>query len=97
REEILSSQENNLVTYCLRQVVEAGTGTGAKIGKVAAGKTGTTQDNHDAWFIGYTPNGFTTAVWMGYPTADANGDPRFMDDVHGRAVTGGSFPATIWK
>jgi membrane peptidoglycan carboxypeptidase len=34
---------------------------------------------------------------MGYPTVDANGDPRFMDDVHGRAVTGGSFPATIWK
>ena len=61
-----------------------------------AGKTGTTQDNKDAWFVGYAPNGFTTAVWMGYPNAP--GTPtRYMDDVHGKHVTGGPFPATIWR
>ena len=44
-----------------------------------AGKTGTTQDNKDAWFVGYAPNGFTTAVWMGYPNRAGHADA-----VHGR-------------
>jgi len=76
-------------------VVLEGTARAANIGKPVAGKTGTTQDNRDAWFIGFLPNGMTASVWMGYdPNPD--GTPRFMNDVHGRSVTGGSFPAAIW-
>ncbi|MDP1818307.1 MAG: transglycosylase domain-containing protein [Acidimicrobiales bacterium] len=78
------------VTFALRGVIESGTGQGADIGRPAAGKTGTTQENVDAWFAGYVP-GYATVVWMGY------GDPAPMTDVHGRSVTGGSFPADIWR
>ncbi|MFZ6003532.1 MAG: transglycosylase domain-containing protein [Actinomycetota bacterium] len=78
------------VTHALRGVIESGTGRGAEIGRPAAGKTGTTQDNVDAWFAGYVP-GYAAVVWMGHPEASTP-----MDDVQGRAVTGGSFPAQIW-
>jgi len=84
------------VSHALRQVVLDGTGTGANPGFPAAGKTGTTQDYRDAWFVGYTPR-LTTAVWMGFPDPDEQGNPRFMRDVRGRDVTGGSFPAQIWR
>ena len=98
---MLTPEQDALVVHALRQVVERGTATAARIGVPAAGKTGTTQDNLDAWFIGFTPNALTAAVWMGYEPVDTNGDgikdPRFMSDVHGRAVTGGSFPAEIWR
>ncbi|HEX4866530.1 MAG TPA: transglycosylase domain-containing protein [Acidimicrobiales bacterium] len=93
-EVVLTPEQSDLVTYCLRQVVEGGTGKAANIGKPVAGKTGTTQENRDAWFVGYGPH-LTAAVWMGYPGAPGV-EPRFMSDVHGRAVTGGSFPAEIW-
>ena len=88
------------VDYALSQVVENGTGTGAKYGQSVAGKTGTTDEYVDAWFAGYTCK-MTTAVWMGYPELepDANGNLRLkeMKSVHGKSVTGGSFPTTIWK
>ncbi|MCU1497919.1 MAG: hypothetical protein JWM47_1872 [Acidimicrobiales bacterium] len=80
------------VSHALQRVVEDGTGTAAKLDRPAAGKTGTTQDNGDAWFTGYTPN-YTAAVWMGYP----EGPDRPMDAVHGKPVTGGSLPAEIWR
>jgi len=58
----------------------------------AAGKTGTTQDNGNAWFVGYTPQ-LSTAVWMGHV-----GDQRPMGPVKGvRAVTGGTWPARTWQ
>ena len=82
----------DIVNYCLQQVVTGGTGTGAAIGRPVAGKTGTTQDYGDAWFVGYTPR-LTTAVWMGYP----EGNSRKMTNVRGRKVNGGSFPAAIFK
>jgi penicillin-binding protein 1A len=92
----LTKEQSDLVTYCLQQVVHGGTGSGAFFGKDIAGKTGTTEDNKDAWFVGFTPNGYTTAVWMGY--RNGAGDPeRFMTSVHGRVVFGGTFPATIWN
>ena len=84
------------VAWTLRQNVLRGTGTGASIGVPAAGKTGTTQDYRDAWFVGFTPK-LTTAVWMGYPDVDEDGQPRFMRNVRGRDITGGSFPAQIWR
>jgi penicillin-binding protein 1A len=100
-DQVLTPEQDALVVHALRQVVDRGTGTGARIGVPAAGKTGTTQRNLDAWFIGFTPNALTASVWMGYEPVDTNGDgikdPRFMSDVHGRAVTGGSFPAEIWR
>ncbi len=95
-EQVMRSGDADQVNWILRQVVNGGTGTAAKLGNVpVAGKTGTTQDYRDAWFVGYTPK-LTTAVWMGYPDPDENGDPRFMRNVRGRQVTGGSFPAQIW-
>jgi penicillin-binding protein 1A len=92
----LTKQESDLVTYCLQQVVHGGTGSGAYFGKNVAGKTGTTDKNKDAWFIGFTPNGYTTAVWMGYENPPDE-PPRYMTNVHGRVVFGGTFPATIWN
>ena len=80
-----------LLTRVLEQVVQRGTGVGAAIGRLAAGKTGTTDDYGDAWFVGYTPQ-LVTAVWVGYP----NGRVPMLN-VHGIRVLGGTFPATIWK
>jgi penicillin-binding protein 1A len=74
----------------LKGVIEKGTGEAADIGRPAAGKTGTTQAYRDAWFCGYTPT-LATSVWVGYPDA-----AKEMTSVHGRKVTGGSFPAEIW-
>ena len=54
-----------------------------------AGKTGTTENNVDAWFVGYVPQ-VATAVWVGYDP------PQPMTHVHDRSVTGGSFPAAIF-
>jgi penicillin-binding protein 1A len=56
-----------LVTDILRGVITDGTGTAADIGRPAAGKTGTTQHNSDAWFVGYVPQ-LAASVWVGIPT-----------------------------
>jgi len=102
-ESVLTPDQNAQVVFALSKVVEGGTATGARLPNApAAGKTGTTQDNVDAWFVGFTPNGLTAAVWMGYEPLDTDGDgrpdeARSMDSVRGRSVTGGSFPATIWR
>ena len=90
RAQVLTQQQSDLVTFALQGVVHGGTGSGAYFGKPVAGKTGTTDDNKDAWFVGFTPNGYTTAVWMGYEI------PKPMTNVHGRVVFGGTFPATMW-
>ncbi len=79
------------VTDILRQNVLYGTGTGANFGRPAAGKTGTTDDHADAWFCGYLPN-LEATVWVGYPQGEIP-----MENVHGIAVAGGSFPAEIWR
>ena len=79
-----------LTTSVLEKVITEGTGTAAAIGRPAAGKTGTTSNYRDAWFVGYTPD-LVTAVWVGYPD-----EQKAMTDVHGIAVTGGSLPAKIW-
>jgi membrane peptidoglycan carboxypeptidase len=83
------------VTYGLSQVVQNGTGFAAQaLGRPAAGKTGTTDDNKSAWFVGYTPQ-LATAVLMA--KEDADGLPISMAGTGGlSSVTGGSFPAAIW-
>ncbi len=66
-------------------VVERGTGTAARFDRPAAGKTGTTQDYRDAWFIGFTRD-LVVGVWVG------------NDDNSGtNKITGGSLPAQIWR
>jgi membrane peptidoglycan carboxypeptidase len=81
--------EAGILNAALERVVTEGTGQAAAIGRPVAGKTGTTSENVDAWFVGYTPQ-VATAVWVG------EDPPRPMTDVHGRSVTGGSFPAAIF-
>jgi len=81
----------------LQAVIRAGTGTRARIGRPAAGKTGTTNDYRDAWFVGFTPQ-LTAAVWFGN---DDNSEMRNLINgkyVKGRGygVTGGSIPAPTW-
>ena len=81
-----------LATSALRGVVESGTGTAAAIDRPAAGKTGTSQNNRDAWFVGYTPD-LAAAVWVGYPDVE-----RPLVDVRGvDRVEGGTWPARIWQ
>nr|MBO2471970.1 penicillin-binding protein [Bacillota bacterium] len=64
QEVVLSETTAYIVTDMLRGVIERGTGRRANIGRPAAGKTGTTDNNHDAWFVGYTPE-LVAAVWIG--------------------------------
>ena len=78
------------VTRVLEKNVQGGTGTSANIGCPAAGKTGTTDNFADAWFVGYTPH-LSTSVWVGYPNSRVE-----MTNVHGISVAGGTFPAEIW-
>lgn len=74
-----------LLTNMLTSVIQSGTGTNAQIGRPAAGKTGTTDDGKDIWFVGYTPE-LTAAVWIGYDT------PTAMPQAYG-----GTYPAGIWR
>ena len=89
--EAMSPDVADTVSATLRGVITKGSGAAAIYAKPAAGKTGTTQDSKDAWFVGYTCD-VTTAVWVGYPT------PRPMENIRGKEqVTGGTFPADIWR
>jgi len=91
RERVISQDITDQVSWDLSGVITAGTGTGAQFGQPAAGKTGTTSNHHDAWFVGYTCQ-LTAAVWNGYL------DNTAMDNVRGRGkvVFGGTYAAPIW-
>jgi penicillin-binding protein 1A len=94
RRQVLTANTAALVTSLLQGVVRAGTGKRAQLsdGRPVAGKTGTTENYGDAWFVGYTPQ-LVAAVWVGYP----NGLRPMLTEYHGDAVAGGTFPAQIWK
>ena len=79
------------ITKILKQNVTGGTGTKAQIGCPAAGKTGTTDNHRDAWFVGYTPR-LATATWVGYPDRQVEMTSTYF----GGPVAGGTFPAEIW-
>jgi penicillin-binding protein 1A len=83
------------VTYeaarILQENIASGTGGRASIGCPAGGKTGTTDLNTDAWFVGFTPR-LSTAVWVGYPNDRTQMNGLFF----GANVDGGTFPAAIW-
>lgn len=82
---VISENSAAELTSMLQTVIQKGTGTHANIGRPAAGKTGTTSDYHDAWFVGYTPD-LVAGVWVGN---DNNASLHSM--------TGGQTPAEIWK
>src|SRR3569832_1968055 len=83
---IIADHVDKDLVAMLYGVVTSGTGRSAAIpGHEAAGKTGTTQDYHDAWFVGFTAD-YVTSVWVG------NDDSSPM-----KGVTGGTLPATIWR
>ena len=97
QEKVLAPGIADTVTHILRQVIDRGTGTRAKLDRPAAGKTGTADNHYDAWFAGYTPQ-LAAAVWVGFPQLDEQGDKVPMQPPHTPiAVTGGSYPAQIWK
>ena len=75
-----------LLTKAMQDVINQGTGRAAAIGRPAAGKTGTTDDFADAWFVGFTPD-LVAAVWVGYPEGRIS-----MPGVYG-----GTLPAAIWR
>ena len=82
---VLSTDTAAIMTAMMRTVIDHGTGLAARIGKPAAGKTGTTDDYKDAWFVGYTPT-IVMGVWVG------NDDNTRMG-----GLTGGTVPALIWR
>jgi penicillin-binding protein 1A len=86
RQRVFSDGVAYEVTDILKGVIEGGTGTAANIGCPAAGKTGTTDDFTDAWFVGYTPK-LSTAVWVGHPNARST---------LGGSAFGGTLAAPIW-
>ena len=91
--QVFEAEQVGVLNNPLQRVIKEGTGKAANIGRPVAGKTGTTQDNIDAWFIGYTPQ-LATGVWMGFENKD---ERKSMVNIHGvRGVTGGSFPAQIF-
>jgi penicillin-binding protein 1A len=89
--QVLPAGVANTETSMLETVLQYGTARAAAIGGFAAGKTGTTENFGDAWFVGWNGK-YTVAVWVGYPdklvpmTTDFNGQPVF----------GGTYPALIW-
>ncbi len=94
---VLSSNQAAAATEVLRGVVLGGTASfyhnlDREIGHPSAGKTGTTDDFVDAWYVGYTPR-LSTAVWVGYPEGH---EP--MTDVHDESVVNGeTLPMDIWS
>jgi membrane peptidoglycan carboxypeptidase len=86
--QVVKADVARAATDVLRGVIDQGTGTRANIGRPQAGKTGTSQNNRDAWFVGYTPQ-LVTSVWVGYPTEKTivvNGSKGF----------GGTLAAPVW-
>lgn len=89
---VLSTQTADTISWILEGVITSGTGRSANIGRPAAGKTGSAQNNWDATFVGYTPQR-TTAVWVGFPAENRPMTPPNTPIT----VYGGTYPAQIWK
>ena len=85
-ERVVSEGAARELVWMMSRVIEQGTGTRARLpGREAAGKTGTTQEARDAWFVGFTAD-YAAGVWMGYD-----------DNTPLKGVTGGGLPAEIWR
>jgi len=91
--QVLTPTQAETVNQLLQGVIPYGTGKAAQLpGRQVAGKTGTTENYGDAWFVGYTPQ-FVTAVWVGYPDTLQ----PMLTQFNGTPVAGGTLPALIWK
>ncbi|SET60277.1 transglycosylase domain-containing protein [[Clostridium] polysaccharolyticum] len=83
---VYSQNASRMMVSALQSVMTEGTGAGLRLqGMSCAGKTGTTNDKKDGWFVGFTPY-FTTSVWIGYD------NPTSI-----QSLTGASYPGTVWK
>jgi hypothetical protein len=90
---VLDEGRARLLTQILQDVVKSGTGRRAAVpGTQVAGKTGTTDNYGDAWFVGYTPD-LAVAVWVGYPDQLR----PMRTEYHGQPVAGGTYPAEIFR
>jgi membrane peptidoglycan carboxypeptidase len=100
--EVVSPQIAASVVGSIKKVVSNGTGGRADIGRPQAGKTGTTTDHSDVWFVGFVPQ-LTTSVWVGYPdSTDPLEGITVWNDVEGkeqvyRRAFGGTLAAPIWN
>lgn len=84
--QVYSERASRIMTNVLQSTMEHGTGRSVQLNNmVSAGKTGSTNDNKDGWFAGYTPY-YTTVVWMGYDT------PKEVSDLYGS-----TYPGRAWK
>jgi penicillin-binding protein 1A len=93
RRRILSQPIAHNVTRILESVIKVGTGRDASLGGTPAwGKTGTTENYGDAWFVGATKQ-LTVAVWVGYPNTLRSMETEYR----GQPVAGGTYPAQIWR
>jgi penicillin-binding protein 1A len=91
--EALTPNQAAIIDSLLQDVVTSGTGRRAQLSdRPVAGKTGTTENYGDAWFVGYTPQ-LAVAVWVGYPDRLK----PMLTDFNGDAVAGGTYPALIFK
>jgi penicillin-binding protein 1A len=88
---VLPPEVASTETSMLETVLQYGTGKAAAIGQFAAGKTGTTSNYGDAWFVGWDSK-YTVAVWVGFP----NKLIPMTNDFDGGPVLGGTYPALIW-
>ncbi|HEY8467702.1 MAG TPA: transglycosylase domain-containing protein [Solirubrobacterales bacterium] len=91
RRQVIDPEIADTATAMLARVVSSGTGTNAQTGEPTWGKTGTTDDNGDAWFCGATPD-ITACVWVGH--ADSN--QPMTTEYGGSPVDGGTYPALIF-
>ena len=83
---VYATNAARMMTACMQGVMESGTGRKLKVdGQITAGKTGTTNDQKDGWFAGFTAY-YTTAVWVGCDM------PKAMDD-----LMGNTYPGRIWQ
>lgn len=86
KKRIYDANAARMMTDVLTGVIKNGTGKGLALdNQISAGKTGTTNDKKDGWFVGYTPY-YTTGVWVGYDI------PKSV-----QALSGATYPGTIWK
>ncbi len=91
--EVFGANDDAILTQMLENVVDDGTGKRAALDdRPVAGKTGTTENYGDAWFVGYTPQ-LAVAVWVGYPNKLVPMENQF----EGGPVAGGTYPAVIWN
>ena len=83
--QVVKPETAYIMISMMEDVMTRGTGRGAAINRPCAGKSGTTSDYHDAWFVGFTPD-LACAVWIGDDNNDSLG-----------GMTGGGEPATLWR